>query len=241
MREDFIMNKYTVTATWRLKLLALAILLLSLLCLVFLSSGTKNALAAFIPMFVYTLLFISLAVEGSENRFAIWLSKRKIFTYIFFMPTLFCPILCLALAEEASMHAIAFAGLLPLLSIPYAFMLLRFRGGLRKKESVYAYLAFPIVLYVLCFIFAESALPLALGLAGIWTLICIILSFIQFGRDHKADYDSSDDKSESRNYEARWDGHPLSDVKNNVIHIRGKIIVEYWGDFYQNSADSFCY
>ncbi len=80
-------------------------------------------------------------------------------------------------------------------------------------------------------------MKIAFGASVGTVLFCIIVSVIQFSRDHKVDYSSGSDKASRGNCRARWDGHPLSDVKDNVIHLKGTIIVEYTGELSQSTAN----
>lgn len=192
-------------------------------------------------MYIYTLMFIFLAVNGSNSRAAQWIAERKAFTTVFFMPTVvyaFYAGFIFATAGDKDAVEAAFAVLLTILSIPFSFILIRFQGGIRRMNALGAFVAFPVVLYVICRLFAKTAIKVALAAAVGTVLVCIIVSVIQFSKDHKVDYSSGSDKSSKGHCRARWDGHPLSDVKDNVIHLKGTIVVEYTGELSQSDANA---
>lgn len=229
-------DKFKVTAGGGVKLIA-ALFMFIAASVVF-PIGV-NPIAT-LSVYVYTLLFIFLAVNGSNSRVAQWFAERKIFTTIFFMPTIvyaFYSGIIFFTADDKDAVVAAFAILLTVLSIPFSFILIRFQGGIRRMNALGAYVAFPIVLYVICILFAKTAMTVAAAASAGTVLICIIVSVIQFSRDHKVDYSSGSDKASYGNCRARWDGHPMSNVKDNVIHLRGTVIVEYTGELSQGTAN----
>lgn len=189
---------------------------------------------------MYSFLFIFLAVNGSNSKAASWIAKKKIFLYIFFMPTVICAFYSGAIyfGGDADSELGAFAILLTILSIPLAIIMLRFQGGIRRWNAFFAFLALPLSLYLFCRLFREQAI-VAASCAGVLVfLIFLGCSVVQSIIDHRADDASGDDKASYYGYSAKWDGKPDSDVRDKVIHLRGTIIVEYTGELYQSYADS---
>lgn len=212
------------------------LLLLDLLAFV------NGSIVVFLSLFAYTLLYVYLATWGSDSRIAQWIARRKVFGFIFLMPTIACALYSAGyfamLQPGEPRYLAAFAVFLTVLSIPFLFILARSQGGIRRLNGLIAYLVFPVVLYVICLIFAENSVLVA-GIASVVAAVAVfIAAVIQHGKDHKADYASEDSESEHGKYVAKWDGRPDSSVSDNVIHIRGTIIVDYTGDFYQSDADS---
>ena len=230
-------NKLEVTIGGFWKLLIFLALIIA--TIIFFDPSQDANLPAFISMFVYSLLFVFLGVYGSNSRIAAWFTERKFFTTIFFMPTIICAFysgIYFALADESNAILAAFAVLLTIFSIPFTFILARVQGGIRRGNALTAFLLFPVIIYGACYFFAQTAFLVALGAAAVTVVICIIISVVEFGRDHKVDYASEGDKATNGDYTARWDGYPMSDVSDNVIHIKGTIIIEYKGDLYEDYA-----
>lgn len=224
-------DKYEVTAKWHHKLIAMVVLFLAAFY-----SMTAEHPGPTLSLFVYMLLFVYLSVWGTNNKIALWIAERKLFMYIFFMPTFICAFYSGALLfdsfDKPYAHLASFSALLTILSLPYAFLLMRFRGGIRKLNSLYAFMAFPIVLFIVCRLFAKQSFIVAAIASFVVFLICFIISFIQYDKDHHADYASADDKAERGDYKAVWESRPDSEVRNNVIHLRGTIVIQYYGDYY---------
>jgi len=221
-------DKYTVTVNGFVKLLAAIAIIIA--------SFTLKSTIALLALWTYALLFILLAVHGSNSKICEWLSARKFFIIIFFMPTIIVAFYAGIAASEVLKDSMgAFSLLLSIASIPLAFLFLRFHGGIRRYNHLISFVAFPVAVYILCILFAETAMKVAAIGAAVFCVVCFIGSCID--PEHKADYSSSGDKSERGNYKARWENHPDSEVRNNVIHLRGTVIVEYTGTFWQDSAD----
>ena len=223
-------DKARVTVGGGLKFL-ITIAALAGITFYFMSYETDNV-AVIISLYAYTLLFVYLSVVGSNSRVAIWISQRKIFTTIFLMPSIICAICSVAffsLGDNASPELTIFAVLLTILSIPFALLLARIQGGIRRGNALLAFWIFPVAIYLVCRFFAKTAVLVAVGASIVVLIVSVIISFVEFSRDHKADYSSVGSSASSGNYSAYWDGHPMSDVKDKVIHLKGTIIVEYTG------------
>lgn len=117
-----------------------------------------------------------------------------------------------------------------------------------KKKNKYTVTVngFVKLLAAIAIFIASFTLKSTIALLALWTyaLLFILLAvlgsnnkFCEWLSDRKADYSSKDDHSEKGKYTARWESRPDSDVRNNVIHLRGTIIVEYTGTLFQDSAD----
>lgn len=225
-------NKYEVTATFGYKLLAWIILVGASF-----KAASEDSAAAFLTLFIYSFLYIGLAVGGSNNKVASWLVNQKFFLYICFGPTLIWAFYCGAtLGDDKSVMAV-FSVLLTIFSIPFAFLLIKFRAGIRKFQDLAAFLLFPVILRWVSEEFAEKALSTAISASLFTVLICFLIAYFDYSRDHKTDYTSADDKDEAGRYTATWKSHPQSEVRNQVIHLRGTIVVNYTGEFFQPSAD----
>ena len=96
---------------------------------------------------------------------------------------------------------------------------------------------FPIVIYLICYYYAETAIKLAIGLSLFALIACFVMAYIDNGRKHKADYASAGKKASRSNCSACWDDRPMSDVSNKVIHLKGTIIVKYTGEFSKHDAN----
>lgn len=226
-----IKNKIRVTVNGWYKLLA---------TLVFIGFSlgffVKNASVG-MALLLYSWLFIFLAVIGSNCKVAKWLAKRDFFIYLFVVPLVIGALYSLIIYGDAPEPAdYAFAVLLTILSIPVMFLMLWIQGGIRRWSGMIAFVALPCALYLLCKAFPEKLLSVAL-IGGLITFgFFFITATIEHSRDHRADMDSSLDKGRGRHCTATWDGQPDSIVENQVIRLRGKVIVEYSGDFYERDA-----
>jgi hypothetical protein len=240
MKEDVCMSKDKTRVTIGGGLKFLITLGLIVATTLIFNPGQNETLPAAISMYVYTLLFVFLAVNGSNSRFAIWLSERKFFSNLFLVPTIACAFYSggyFLLSDEGNPSFSAFAALLTVLSIPFSLILMRVQGGIRRENTLTAFLLFPVIIFLACYFFAATAILIAAGVSLAAVLICFIVSCIEFSRDHKVDYSSGDSTATSGDYKAYWDGHPMSDVSDNVIHIKGTIIVEYKGSLYESHAN----
>lgn len=228
-------DKYQVTVSGWFKLLATIVFIIFSVTSVFPKSDVAG-----ISLLVYSFLFVFLAVKGSNSRAAAWIAERNLFSYIFFMPTIICAFYSAAIyfGGDADSELGAFSILLTILSIPLAIILLRFQGGIRRWNAFLAFLALPLSLYLFCRLFRDLAIAAAGGAAVVVFLVFLGCAVVQSMIDHRADDASGSDKADYRGYSARWDGKPDSDVSDKVIHLRGTIIVEYTGEFYQSNADS---
>ena len=232
-------NKFEVTVSGWFKLLAFIFFVgFSCVRIVPLSA------AAGISALAYSLLFVFLAVNGSNSKVAAWFSNKNFFIAIFFMPTLVGAFYSGAIYFSSTEHATsnevvlaAFGALLTILSIPFAAILLRVQGGIRRWNAFTAFVGFPISLFILCRIFPEKMAYAAGGATIIVFLIFFTFAVIQSIRDHKADDASGGDKGKYRGYVAKWDGKPNSDIHGKVICLRGTIIVEYSGEFDARRAE----
>lgn len=232
-------NKYEVTVSGWFKFLAT--LAFVVFCFIVMTSSTSEdgAIAATLSLFAYTLLFVYLAVNGSNSKVAALIRERKIFLWIFFMPTIVLAFYSGGLLIIAGKKVIlgVFSALLTILSIPFAFIMIRLQGGIRRWNAFFAFIALPVSLYVLCNAFPDSMVLVALVAIAIVFVVFFLLSLIQNIKDHRADDASEHDKIETGNYTAKWENKPDSYVRNNVIYLRGTINVDYYGEFYQSSAD----
>lgn len=230
-------NKFEVTVSGWFKLLATIVLL-----------GFSGATvlpaspAAGVSMLAYSLMFVFLAVNGSNSKIAAWIADRKAFMTVFFMPTVVCAFYSAVIYfssvdnDPRGKTLAAFGALLTILSIPFSFVLIRVQGGIRRWNAFAAFVAFPISLYVLCMMFPEKAAIAAGGATVVVFLIFFIFAVVQNIRDHRADDASGSDKARAHGYVAKWDGKPDSNVSNNIIHLRGTIIVEYSGQLDKSYA-----
>jgi hypothetical protein len=233
-------SKYEITVTWKHKLMAiLAMLVIDFL--LFSAFGSSESIMWTVSLIVYLLLFVYLAVMGSNGKVAAWISERKLFSTVFLMPTLiwafYGGIMNVMSMGDGDAYLGAFGALLTILSIPYSLLLIRLRGGIRRMNSLISFVVFPIALLLVCILFVKVAIVVAIVAALLVLLFCFVVSLIQHSRDHKADYIAENHEGKYGNYKAVWDGHPQSDVKDNVICLRGTVVVEYYGEFYKDSAD----
>ena len=224
-------NKYEVNVKWYEKILVVFLMLFAAVNYM----DTYN-MAPTLAWLVYTLLFIYLAVNGTNSKIGRWIGENSLFRSLFFMPTVICAMYSiLFLVDQDSKTEIylsAFAVFLTVLSIPLALLLMRFQGGIRRRSALYAFLGFPFVLYFVCKAFAEQSFLIAAVVSGVIAIVCFIISVINYSNDHHADYASADDKAERGDYKAVWESRPDSEVRNNVIHLRGTIVIQYYGDYY---------
>ena len=230
-------NKFTVTVNGWFKLLATVFFLGFTFTRVFPASA-----AAGLSLTAYSLLFVYLAVNGSNSKVAAWFAEKNFFLAIFFMPTVVCALYSAVIYfgsvdNNANKSLAAFGALLTILSIPFAFIMLRIQGGIRRWNAFAAFVAFPTTLYILTLMFPEKIAIAAGGATIIVFLIFLGFAVAQSIRDHKADDSCGGDSGKSGGYVAKWDGNPNSDVSNNVIYLRGTVVVEYSGEFYQPDAD----
>lgn len=237
-------DKFQITVNGWVKLLATIVFFLLAVRVIEEGGDDYNSdggLAAGISMMVYSLLFVYLALKGTESKIAQWIADSDIFSKIFLLPTIICTFYSGAIYFSEPCRLSAFGALLTILSIPLCFVLLGMQGGIRRWSGMAAFVALPFSLYVFGIAFPEKMLAVAGSASILVVLLFIVIATIEYGRDHKADYSSADDKSVNRNYEAKWDGRPDSEVKNNVIYLRGTIIVEYRGELFQDKADLEAY
>lgn len=225
-------DKFKVTVNGWVKLLATIIFFIFTATTIIAAS-----VEAAIAMLSYILIFVYLAVRGSNNKIASWLSEKNFFIYICIAPTIFLAFYSFAFLSENKIYG-TFAALLCIMAIPFTFILLFFQGGIRRWNGLISYVALPIVLYVLVKMFPGKMFRVAAFASLTIVIICFICAVIQSIKDHKADDNSGDDKTSSGGYIARWDGKPDSNVSNKIIQLKGTVIVEYTGTFYQSNADA---
>ena len=232
-------NKYLVTVNGWFKLLA-TVFFISFTC----AKVFPASIPAGLALLAYSLLFVYLAVNGSNSKFAAWIADKNFFTAIFFMPTVLCAVYSAVIyfgsidsSNGKNVHLAAFGALLTILSIPFAFIMLRVQGGIRRWNAFVAFVAFPTSLYILSILFPEKIAIAAGGATIIVFLVFFGFAVAQSIRDHRADDSCHGDEGKSGGYSAKWDGNPNSDVRNNVIHLRGTVIVEYSGELYKSNAE----
>lgn len=203
-------------------------------------SNKEGNLEVALALFAYTLLFVFLAVLGSNNKVAIFISDKKIFIYIFFVPTIVLSLYSgiYAGVSKGTQALGAFCILLTIFSIPFSFIMLFIQGGIRRWSGFSAFIALPVSLYVLCLMFPKNMIMISGVTAIITIVIFFIVGVIEYAKDHRADDAAERDTAESGGYKARWEDTPNSEVSNNqVIYLRGTIVVDYYGEFNQSSAD----
>lgn len=227
-------DKYQVTVKGWVKLLvAIAFFMFSWNIF---SNNEKGSDVAGISMIVYSLLFVYLAVTGSNGKAAMWISNTDLFSKIFLMPTIICAFYSAFVYASESCVLSAFGVLLTILSIPFALILIKVQGGIRRWDTLIAFVVLPLSIYLFGNIFDAQILAVAGAATILVLLVFVINSVIMHSLDHRADFNAADDKSDSRGYKARWDGRPDSDVRDNIIHLRGTIIVEYSGELFEDKA-----
>lgn len=221
-------NKYTVTVNGFIKLLVAFV--------IFAVGFLTKSSYAFLALTAYTFIFIYLAILGSNSKFCEWLSARKFMIAICIFPSIALAFYTGISASETLKDPMgAFSLLLTIGSIPIALLFARFHGGIRRYNHLISFIAFPLIVYILCILFAETAMKVAAISGAVACGLCFVASC--FDMDHKVDFSSRNDNSERGNYKARWESQPDSSVRDKVIHLRGTIIVEYTGTFFQDSAD----
>lgn len=120
-------NKYAVTVNGIVKLLAAIA--------IFIASFTLKSTIALLALWTYELLFIFLAVHGSNNKFCEWLSQRKFFMGICLFPSIILAFYASLAASETLKDPLgAFALLLTISSILLTFVFLRLHGGIRWHD-----------------------------------------------------------------------------------------------------------